>query len=288
MMWRVRGDHEAAGGGGLLQYLDFGNDRRGRRQTLTDRERMLRSIAVAEATRFFATLNLDEALTTDRGELGESLQASIQSRLDRLNAGIEVVSVNLPMVAPPEDAVQSFEDLPVAFQQHLRTTRDAQRQQASVLNSAVGDPAFLEPIVAAVDRVDAARAALSVASDEDQAARESDLREAIVEAEKVVRKGGGAAYQIIAAAERHRLVDMLGRRGQAARVRGQQAAWVAAPELFRQRSIMKLYAQHLPTMRKYVMGVDPAKLDLSVELRELASPNTVFSESLLDGTEREE
>jgi hypothetical protein len=34
--------------------------------------------------------------------------------------------------------------------------------------------------------------------------------------------------------------------------------------------------------------VDPAKLDLSVELRELASPNTVFSESLLDGTEREE
>jgi regulator of protease activity HflC (stomatin/prohibitin superfamily) len=289
LLWRVRGADKAdPEGGGLLQYLAFGTDRRGRRQRLTDRERILRSISVAEMTRYFATLDLDDALTTDRGGLGEALQSLIQSRLDRLEAGIEIVSVNLPMVAPPEDVVQSFEDLPVAFQQHLRTTRDAERQKANVLNSAVGDPAYLEPLIAAVDRVDAARAAFDAAPAESRAEREADVERAVAAAEVVVRKGGGAAYQIIAAAERSRLVDMLGRRGRAARVRGQQAAWLAAPELFRQRAIMKLYAQHLPAMRKYVMGVDPSKLDLNVELRELASPNTVFSESLLDGTEREE
>jgi regulator of protease activity HflC (stomatin/prohibitin superfamily) len=288
LMWRVRSDAEVSDGGGLLQYLSFGSDRRTRRQRLTDRERMLRSISVAETTRYFATLSLDDVLTTDRGTLGESLQVLIQSKLDGLESGIEVVSVNLPMVAPPEDAVQSFEDLPVAFQQHLRTTRNAERERTNVLNSAVGDPAFLEPLIAAVDRVEKARTALDAAADGQHASREAALHEAVAEAEAIVRKGGGAAYQIIAAAERSRLVGMLDRRGQAARVRGQQAAWLAAPELFRQRSIMKLYAQYLPAMRKYVMGVDPAKLDLSVELRELASPNTVFSESLLDGTEREE
>lgn len=289
LMWRVRGvDDTSERGGGLLQYLDFGTDRRGRRQQLTDRERILKALSVAEATRYFATLSLDEVLTTDRGSLGESLHALIQAKLDALDAGIEIVSLNLPMVAPPKDAVQSFEDLPVAFQQHLRTTRDAERERANVLNSAVGNPVWLDPLVAAIDEVDAARAALADATVAEHAARESAVQEAVAKAEGIVRKGGGAAFQIIAAAERSRLVDMLDRRGQAARVRGQQAAWLAAPELFRQRSIMRLYAQYLPTMRKYVVGVDPSKLDLSVELRELASPNTVFSESLLDGTERQE
>ncbi|MDP6890942.1 MAG: SPFH domain-containing protein, partial [Phycisphaerales bacterium] len=289
LMWRVRGVEEASEGGGLLQYLDFGTDHRARRQRLTDRERIVRSISVAEATRYFATLNLDDALTTDRGKLGESLRGLIQGRLDTLESGIEIVSVNVPIVAPPEKAVQSFEDLPVAFQQHLRTTRDAERERTNVLNSAVGNPAFVEPLVDAVNKVEVARAAIGAAADDtDLAPLQAALQEAVNEAETVSRQGGGAAYQIIAAAERSRLLGMLGRRGQAARVRGQQAAWVAAPELFRQRSIMKLYAQYLPEMRKYVMGIDPSKLDLSVELRELASPNTVFSESLLDGTEREE
>jgi hypothetical protein len=33
------------------------------------------------------------------------------------------------------------------------------------------------------------------------------------------------------------------------------------------------------------MGIDPSRLDLNIELRELASPNTVFSESLLEESE---
>ena len=281
--WRVKGEDDA-----LLQYLDFGTDRKARRQQMTDRERILRSISIAEATRFFATRNLDDVLTSDRGNLGTMLEDRIQKRLDTLDAGIDVVNVSLPMVLPPADAVQSFEDLPVAVQQNLRTTRNAEREKTNVLNSAVGNPVFLEPLIEAVDAVESARLALSTADAADHDAAQKRLDEAVAAAEGVVRKGGGAAYQIIAAAERGKLVDMLARRGQAARVRGQQSAWVAAPQLFRQRSIMKLYAQYLPSMRKYVIGVDPSKLELNVELRELASPNTVFSESLLDGTEGQE
>ena len=90
------------------------------------------------------------------------------------------------------------------------------------------------------------------------------------------------AYQIIANAERDRWVGLLARKGQAGRVLGQQAAWTAAPHLYRQRAIMRLYSRYLPSVRKYVMGIDPSRLDLNIELRELASPNTVFSESLLE------
>jgi len=117
---------------------------------------------------------------------------------------------------------------------------------------------------------------------------QQQLDEAVATAEALIRKGGGAAYQLIAAAERARWVDLLGKQGQATRVRGQQAAWAAAPELFKQRSIMQLYGRYLPPMRKYVMGVDPERLDLNIELRELATPNTVFSESLLKEGEGEE
>ncbi len=284
--WRVRSASEA--GGGLLQYLDFGSTERARRQKLTDRERMLRAIAYGEATRTFATMNLDEVLTTRRGDLSAMLAAAVQKKLDALDAGIEVVSVDVPMVSPPEKAVRAFEDLPVALQQADRTVARAERSRTTTLTSTVGDSRFVDEVVQAVDAVDELRHQLEKASDDERAQMQQQLDEAVATAEALIRKGGGAAYQLIAAAERARWVDLLGKQGQATRVRGQQAAWAAAPELFKQRSIMQLYGRYLPPMRKYVMGVDPERLDLNIELRELATPNTVFSESLLKEGEGEE
>ncbi|MDP7029989.1 MAG: SPFH domain-containing protein [Phycisphaerales bacterium] len=285
--WRV--DTDGAGGeSGLLQYLSFGSDRRARRQPLDDRSRILRAIASSEATRLFSTRSLDDILTTGRGELGAALQSAVQDRLDELDSGIEVVSVDLPLVTPPGDVVQSFEDLPVAIQQADRTVANAEREQTNMLTAAVGDPRFVDEVVTAVEAVEAARLAAESASGNDAAAAESALADAVSHAETLVRRGGGAAFQIIADAERDRWVGLLTRLGQATRVRGQEAAWSAAPELFRQRSVMRLYARYLPRMRKYVMGVDPTRLDLNVELRELASPNTVFSDSLMGENEGEE
>ncbi|MDP7070035.1 MAG: SPFH domain-containing protein [Phycisphaerales bacterium] len=289
LLWRVRGGAAADDdGGGLLQYLKFGTDQKARRRQFTDREQILRGISLAEATRLFATLGIDDLLTTRRGEIGEMLASGIQKRLDSLEAGIEVVSVDIPIIAPPEDTARAFEDLPVAIQQADRAVANAERKESSTLTQAVGNPKYVEEAVAAVDRVNALRAALGAASETNRPAAQAELDAAVAEAEKIVRKGGGGGYQILAAAERDRWIELLARQGQATRVRGQEASWKAAPELFRQRAIMKLYAQHLPTMRKYVMGIDPEHMDLNLELRELASPNTVFSESLVGGDEEEE
>jgi len=286
LAWRARGGDDTAGGG-LLQYLEFGSDDKGRRQEFTDRERMLQALAMAEATVTLSRLNLDEVLTTRRGELGETLAAGIQQRLDAFDAGIEVVSVDVPIVAPPENAVLSFEELPVAIQQADRAVADAERKRGTMLTRIVGDVRFVDEVVSAVDDVLAAQKALESAEGDARPSAEESVAAAEAEAERLIRKGGGSAYRLIAAAERSRWVDLLNRYNQAARVRGQQAAWTAAPELFKQRSIMQLYGRHLPTMRKYVMGVDPGRLDLNIELRELASPNTVFSATLVDEQGRE-
>jgi hypothetical protein len=71
-------------------------------------------------------------------------------------------------------------------------------------------------------------------------------------------------------------------RADASLVRGQEASWRVAPELYRQRAIMQVYSRLLPSLRKYVVGVDPERLDLNIELREHASPNTVFSDAVTE------
>jgi len=285
--WRVDSG-ESGGPSGLLRYLSFGSDRRARRQPLDDRERILRAVASSEATRLFSTLSLDDILTTGRSDLGKSLHKEVQNRLNELQSGIEVVSIDMPLVTPPGDVVQSFEDLPVAIQQADRTVANAEREQTNMLTAAVGDHRYVDEVVAAVEAVESARLTLESATGDDVATAEAGLASAVADAERLVRRGGGAAFQIIADAERDRWVGLFTRLGQATRVRGQEAAWEAAPELFKQRSVMRLYAQYLPRMRKYVMGVDPSRLDLNVELRELASPNTVFSDSLMGENEGEE
>ena len=281
LSWRVQSGADGKQSE-LLRFLYFGTDRQARRQPLTDRERMLRGVVSAEATSYFATRGLDDVLTSERGELGGELRSRVQKALDGLESGIEVVAIDLPMVSPPDDAVQSFEDLPVAIQQADRTIARAEREQSNMLTSAVGDPRFVDEVAAAVERVEAARISLADTDGSERAAAAATLDDAVKEAERLIRRGGGAAYQIIANAERDRWVGLLSRKGQAGRVLGQQAAWTAAPDLYRQRAIMRLYSKYLPDVRKYVMGVDPSRLDLNIELRELASPNTVFSESLLE------
>lgn len=284
MSWRVK---SAADGkqSELLRFLYFGTDRVARRHTLTDQERMLQSVVSAQATNYFATLGLDDVLTSERGELGQELRGRVQKALDELESGIEVVTIDLPMVFPPADAVQSFEDFPVAIQQADRTVARAEREQSNMLTSTVGDNRLISEVVAAVERVEAARISLASADASKAAAASATLENAVMDAESIIRRGGGAAYQIIANAERDRWVGLLARKGQAGRVLGQQAAWTAAPDLYRQRAVMRLYSKYLPGVRKYVMGIDPSRLDLNIELRELASPNTVFSESLLEESE---
>ena len=66
------------------------------------------------------------------------------------------------------------------------------------------------------------------------------------------------------------------KRAQAGRVQSQVAAYQAAPELYRQRAIMQTYVRRLRGLRKYIVGIPPERMNVNVELRDLAAPNTVF------------
>jgi hypothetical protein len=74
-------------------------------------------------------------------------------------------------------------------------------------------------------------------------------------------------------------------RTQASRIRGQGAAYRAAPELYRQWHTMQSY-RNFPGFRKYIIGIAPDRMKVNVGLNEYASPGTIYSDTVL--TEEEE
>ena len=60
------------------------------------------------------------------------------------------------------------------------------------------------------------------------------------------------------------------------------AAFQAAPKLYMQRMYMSVLARNLPSIRKYVIGIDPEQLNVDVELREI-NPLLNFADALGTG-----
>ena len=70
----------------------------------------------------------------------------------------------------------------------------------------------------------------------------------------------------------------------ASRVNGQLMAYQVAPRLYMQRMYMSVLAKRLPNIRKYVIGIDPDRVNLDVELRNI-NPLLNFADALSEDEE---
>ena len=280
LAYRIR--PESAGEPGLLRYLDFGTDAVAFNNTLSDRDRALRALALSVITRELGMLTLDDVLSDQRADLSSMLQARIQQMFDERETGVELIAVDIPLVRPAGEAAGGFQDLPLAMQQRDQAVARAERSRTSVFTAVIGNPDMVKSIEASIDAVDAARIERDRLHREEgeqspacvQASKE--LAQRIADTEDLLFKAGGQASSIIDAAERDRWIDIMAKRAQADRVMSQVAAYQAAPELYRQRAIMQAYVRRLSSLRKYIVGIPPERMNVNVELRELAAPNTIF------------
>ena len=283
--YRIR--TESDGSPGLLRYLHFGTDGFGFNRKLNDRERALRALALSVVTQYMSTQTLDDVLSDHRASLSTMLQTRIQSVFDRHEVGIDLVAVDIPMVRPPGAAAAGFQDLPLAMQQRDQVVARAERNRNSLFTAVVGDPGMVDAIVSSIDAVDDARLErdrlLREHGKDDPATAEASqkLLDRVMETEALLVKGGGQAATIVDSAERDRWVEIMEKRSQAGRVQSQVAAYHAAPELYKQRAIMQAYVRRLSGLRKYIVGIPPERMNVNVELRDLAAPNTIF-EGVLD------
>jgi membrane protease subunit HflK len=87
--------------------------------------------------------NIDAVLYEQRDAIAAELVKSIQSQLDRLNAGIVVANVNMQSVQPPEQVQAAFEDTLKAGQDGDRLKKEGLAYASDVIPKAQGTAARL-------------------------------------------------------------------------------------------------------------------------------------------------
>jgi membrane protease subunit HflK len=82
---------------------------------------------------------VDDLLTTGRPELQRAVLANAQKILDTYQSGLQLISINLQEVYPPEEVADAFRDVASAREEKEATINDAQGYANSVVPKARGD-----------------------------------------------------------------------------------------------------------------------------------------------------
>lgn len=106
-----------------------------------DPRELLRRAGRRIVTRFLAGESVDAALTTRRNELLDTVQRQVQSILDDHGSGIEIQSVNVEALAPPEQGGvrQAFQEVQSALADKERVVDEARADRAQTLAEAEGE-----------------------------------------------------------------------------------------------------------------------------------------------------
>lgn len=106
-----------------------------------DPRELLRRAGRRIATRFLAGESVDAALTTRRNELLDTVQRRVQAILDDHGSGIEIQSVNVEALAPPEQGGvrQAFQEVQSALADKERVVDEARADRAQILAEAEGE-----------------------------------------------------------------------------------------------------------------------------------------------------
>ncbi|MHC4908222.1 MAG: SPFH domain-containing protein [Planctomycetota bacterium] len=258
LQFRIRRD-----GNGLLDYLRFAPDTKGPRQRLSMRLKTLRALALREVSQHLSRMSLDAILASERSRIGTDLCQRIQEAYDARKTGIEVVNVSLPLLKPYGEAANKFEDLMIAGQEASIAIGAAERTYELAMTQAVGDVEAMPEVLAEVTRYNA----LLIANDADA----PEVVEQRQRVESLLVSLGGAFGQMIEQAETQRWIDILSSRAQDSRVQGQLPLYRAAPDLYRQREIMRVLKSRLGPSRKVLVAVDPARVNVDIEFQEINS-----------------
>lgn len=88
-------------------------------------------------------MKMDDALVEERDQIGPRVRTLMQTILDRYKVGIEVESVNLQLVRPPDQVQAAFDDVLKASQERDRAKNEAQAYANDVVPRARGTAARL-------------------------------------------------------------------------------------------------------------------------------------------------
>ena len=110
---------------------------------LAQPDELVRSLTLAALRGVVATGGIDQLYTDQRGDVEGRVLATVQQRLDTYGAGIEMMTVRLLYVHPPEEVHGAFRDVASAQEDKLRTVNRARTFAVEKVNQAKGEAAAM-------------------------------------------------------------------------------------------------------------------------------------------------
>jgi HflK protein len=110
---------------------------------LAQPDELVRSLTLAALRGVVAIGGIDHLYTDQRGDIEDRVLATVQERLDSYGAGIDMVTVRLLYVHPPEEVHPAFRDVASAQEDKLRTVNRARTFAVEKVNLAEGEAAAM-------------------------------------------------------------------------------------------------------------------------------------------------
>ncbi len=128
-------------------------------QEVQDPERTLRGVSESVMRRLVGNRLSGDVFTTARAEICGQARTAIQEAMDRYDAGVDVKTVELQGVVPPERVRPAFSEVNAARQERERVISEAMKQRNEAIPRAHGEAkrTVAEAEAYAVERVDRAQ-----------------------------------------------------------------------------------------------------------------------------------
>lgn len=211
------------------------------------REQLLRAVGQREAMRYLAGMTIDDLLGPRRVEISEALRGRIDAAFDAMNAGVDVVFVGIEGVHPPRAAAANYESVVKSEQNSLSKMEAARADAVAALTQVVGGVELADAIADALTRLDGMRRAGATA--EELAVQEAQVDE-------LLDRAGGNAAAMIHNASASRWTKHMAERGRAARYKGQEIAYLAAPEIYKAGLYFDALKKAMKDARTYITSPD--------------------------------
>jgi membrane protease subunit HflK len=211
-----------------------------------DPRRALSLIAQREASRFFATHDLDMLLGPGRTAGGPLLEEAIQAEADRMGLGVHVTGVAITSLHPPIGSVsRAFHAQIGAVQDRETRIQAARREAVEQLASVAGSVELARRLDTAIRGLDGLRGGDPVTV----AAAEAEIDALLTEAR-------GEAAELLHTARAYRWSRAVGERADGDRFAGELLAFEASPDYYRTRRFLEVLAAGLADRRKFVIAGD--------------------------------
>lgn len=205
--------------------------------------RLLQLVAEREASRYFGTHDIDDLLHSGRTQGGEELERVLQSGVDQLGLGIDIVTVAITSLHPPIGSVsRAFHKQIAAVQQRETTVQQARKDAAMQLTAVAGSTALGLKLDEAIQRLDAERT--------------TTVGSGLTEIDTLLDTAKGRAAEVIHAARAYRWRRAVGERASSDRFAGELQAYMASPTYYRTRRFLEVLAAGLEGRRKFVIAGD--------------------------------